>query len=456
MKDLKVITLFIIFIIITKDVNGARPRLPRCLDVNRVAWRNFEPFFVYQGDNYTSGGGIVEKIFNMTLRSCCIGDLVYSHEFNFESQDDLSDILLNERVKSTFEYIFPVQRTTGSNNFLIYPFVPLVVSPGLALFSVPQKGGAEAIFHSIKGIIPFLVLMSLCVGIAGTVFWMIENMTLAWYGERPERFSKGVVDGIWWAFVTMTTVGYGDIIPKTKPGRVFSVLWVFVGLVFCGFTISSITTGIILSITKKEIELLEQNVAVLRGSEEFRYVTKKQGYAFEFDSIEEIAESLRTETIKIALIDTMVAGHFQEALEGFELNKIIESMTTVGVIFLNDGSKFAKCARNYIYDKQQEVLNEISQSVRIVKFSPKSGGDSFLIDPSLPVFRIGLISMSGTLIFFIVCGVSKDWYAKCCKKPQEKKSVKELREEHKDELINTFTDIKSTCENFIFEIENKC
>ena len=96
------------------------------------------------------------------------------------------------------------------------------------------------------------------VAIAGTLFWMMENMICAYYGEEPERFHPGVMNGVWWAFVTMTTVGYGDQIPKTKVGRVFSVAWVFIGLSFCGVFISTMTIDLLTHFSNREVSLMDK------------------------------------------------------------------------------------------------------------------------------------------------------------------------------------------------------
>ena len=53
-------------------------------------------------------------------------------------------------------------------------------------------------------------------------------------------------------------------------------------------------------------------MAVLRASEEYKYVSKKQGIPFEYDSVHEIAQSLHKKTVDIALLDVMVAGRYQE------------------------------------------------------------------------------------------------------------------------------------------------
>ena len=455
----RIFILTIIIALTVTYVDGAVPNRPRCLETNRIAWRKSPPYTNYVNFTYR---GIVEAIFKYSMRSCCIGSLIYNRTVIFNSQGDITGIVTNKEISDAIEFILPVQRNAKSSNFLVYPFVPLVVSPGLAVYIMPSNDGAVAIFHSIKAVVPFIIFMVICVGIAGTLFWMVENMTLALYGEMPEHFKPGIMNGIWWAFVTMTTVGYGDTVPKTKPGKIFSILWVIAGVVFCGLFISSITTDLIISLTKKEIELMNQGVAVLRGSEEFNYASKKQGIPFEYDSVSEIAESLQKKTVTIALIDTMIAGYYQEDLKQFTLNKIIETMNSNGVIFLNEGSKYASCIRNYIFDRQQEVLNEVSKNVKVIKYNSNEGAStSKLIDPSLPTFRYSLIFMSGALILFIFCGILRQWINETFITKQ-KSNETSLEEEqnanlpgncYRRELINAIGDIKSACEYFINHLE---
>ena len=458
MKSPLDILMVMLFVINIEYNEGAAPLLPRCLENNRIAWRKWPPYTEQINSTYI---GIVEEIFQEGMRSCCNGKLTYNRSTIFNSQGDVTDILEDTNTGQMVEFILPIQREITSKTFLIYPFVPMVVSPGHALFIKQKDVGTLAIVNAINDIVPFILLMIICVGSAGIFYWMLENMTLAWYGETPERFNPGIINGIWWAYVTMTTVGYGDQVPKTKPGRIFSILWVIVGISFCGVFMSTITSSLILSLTRKDIELMNKAVAVLRGSEEYRYAFQKQGIPFQYDSVHEIATALNEETVSLALIDVMTAAYYEEELKGFILDRIIETMTSNGVIFVHKGMKYATCVRNYIFDSQDKILNKVSETVKVITYkSYEKTTTSNIMNPSLPTFRMFLLTMVVTLLFFIFCGVLKQWIEKK-KSSKEKSSGNHLsdreqlidRNNYRHELIHIINDIKTTCESFIRDLE---
>lgn len=440
--------------------DSARPKNPRCLEENRVLWRDAKPYTTIVNNSHT---GIVVKVFKKAMDTCCDGHYHFEFDLNFTSQAEIPDILMDEKKNREIEFVLPVQRDSKAKNFLIYPFVPLVVSPGIAVFVKPSKPGAQAIIQAVSSMAPFMSLIAIGVGIIGCLFWMIDNFTLLCFGEEPEPFYEGVVGGIWWAFVTMTTVGYGDKVPKTKPGRILSVFWVIWGLVFCGICVSSLTSGILVSITKTEVTIMSENVAVLRESEEFKYARNKQANTFEFDTVEEVIEALQVGNVTIALLDAMVAGSYKELLSVMTLNKVIETMTSNGVIFVNDGAKFAQCFREYIMDRQQAILELVTQNVDSVQYSSFSD-DTMLIDPNLPMFKYGISGMVGLLLIFMFFGLSSEWIRKYWKKRKLKKKLKRIgpleqtrREEMEEErkvLLREFTEIVDVCNDFIEKLEN--
>lgn len=153
-----------ILTIILRSSYGARPKLPRCLEVNNVAWKKLPPFTEDVNHNYNDSNGIVEKIFNLAMSSCCFGELTYNHSVLFESQEDVSKLLIETSVKNHFDFLMPIQRDLVSQSYHIYPYVSLVASPGFAVFMVPTKDGGAAVINSIKGVLPFLSVMLLLVG----------------------------------------------------------------------------------------------------------------------------------------------------------------------------------------------------------------------------------------------------------------------------------------------------
>ena len=84
-------------------------------------------------------------------------------------------------------------------------------------------------------IIPFLVLVMLMVGAAGTA--AVEILS-------PNSFAS-VGDAAWWAATTVTTIGYGDVVPATSGGRVIAVFVMFASVATVSFTTAVVTASFV-------------------------------------------------------------------------------------------------------------------------------------------------------------------------------------------------------------------
>jgi voltage-gated potassium channel len=84
-------------------------------------------------------------------------------------------------------------------------------------------------------IIPFLILVMLMVGAAGTA--AVEILS-------PNSFAS-VGDAAWWAATTVTTIGYGDVVPGTSGGRVIAVFVMFASVATVSFTTAVVTASFV-------------------------------------------------------------------------------------------------------------------------------------------------------------------------------------------------------------------
>ncbi|MCD4651902.1 MAG: ion transporter, partial [Candidatus Cloacimonetes bacterium] len=80
----------------------------------------------------------------------------------------------------------------------------------------------------------FIIVLIIC---SATVMLALERQ------NKATNQYNSFIDALWWAIVTITTVGYGDIVPKTTVGRIVGI-----GLIFVGFTLFSLFTGLIASL----------------------------------------------------------------------------------------------------------------------------------------------------------------------------------------------------------------
>lgn len=417
-------------------------------------WKSSPPYTDYVNETYT---GIVEMIFLKSMRACCAGDMIFERPQTFVSKDDLTDLLMNKSLNQDFEYVLPVQGAEKSEKLIMKQFVPMVISPGSALIVKPDDDAASLIIYAVSNSMPLIIAMLFVVGISGTLFWALENMTLALYGDEPERFVIGIANGIWWAVVTMTTVGYGDHVARTKPGRIFSVFWVIAGVSFCGIFISALTMDLVASLTPKTYELSGINVGVLRSSEEYKYVNKKQGTPFEYDNIPDMVQALRDNTIEYVLIDVFIAGQYTEELKEFKLGRIVEAMTSNGVMYLNKGLKFVQCVRNYIFSSQQEILVYVSENAKVLPSNNEAPSSSSLMDPSSSIFQLSVLGMFGALVVSVIIGVTVQKIQKMCEGVCDSEEERQIaqRAKYRNELEDIFEDIKTKCDTILSESEEK-
>ena len=136
------------------------------------------------------------------------------------------------------QYIFSFY---GIIDFLsIFPAYLSVIFPATQALSVLRwlsfvKEGSmlmDALKHSAKKILIFMLFVFISAVILGTVMYAVE-------GERNPLMTS-IPKGIYWAVVTLTTVGYGDITPVTPMGQFIAIV-----VMILGYSIIAVPTGIV-------------------------------------------------------------------------------------------------------------------------------------------------------------------------------------------------------------------
>lgn len=123
---------------------------------------------------------------------------------------------------------------------------------------------ASAIWRARGKVVVFLSVVLICVTIAGTAMYEVENRERKAKVTAEEEAGnesidrsvnsstenvpaatsqtkfKSIPDSIYWAIVTMTTVGYGDIVPQTALGKLLSAV-----LILVGYSLIIVPTGFV-------------------------------------------------------------------------------------------------------------------------------------------------------------------------------------------------------------------
>jgi len=83
--------------------------------------------------------------------------------------------------------------------------------------------------------------------------------------------------------------------------------------------------------------------------------------------MDEIIKALERKEIKGFLIDNYVESVYQDRLVKFHRQMVIEHVTSYGVVFLNDGVRYASCIRDYVFSHQSDISDLITKSVELIQ-----------------------------------------------------------------------------------------
>ena len=85
--------------------------------------------------------------------------------------------------------------------------------------------------------------------------------------------------------------------------------------------------------------------------------------------MEDIASSLEKGTSSGALLDSYVAGFYQNLFKKFRLNDLKEDFFNYGFVLMPSVVKYERCYRNYLASTQDELFSTVSQNIIPLKVS---------------------------------------------------------------------------------------
>jgi len=146
----------------------------------------------------------------------------------------------------------------------------------------------------------------------------------------------------------------------------------------------------------------------LQNSEEFRLGVKRNADVKGYSSVPAIIEALNQGVIQGALLDTYIAGEFQENLVEYKLQEILEHVFVYGVVLARDAEKLEKEMRTFLERKQSQIYSIISQVVKPLKENKASKAansqSGALFDAGSPFFKKILIAGSAVLGILLLIG----------------------------------------------------
>ena len=122
----------------------------------------------------------------------------------------------------------------------------------LARYNRAIKEFMSAVKVAKEQIVLFMFITFILIYLSAVGIYYFENEA------QPEHFAS-IFDSLWWAIITLTTVGYGDVYPITVGGRVFTFCILLIGLGIVAIPTGIISSALMKSIDRKELENSNEN-----------------------------------------------------------------------------------------------------------------------------------------------------------------------------------------------------
>jgi len=369
----------------------------------------------YKGIMYTTVTDMIDEVCGNCAkghgRSKLLWNEVSVSGVNENKLSDVKNAIVNPDPKNQYDLFLPIEG--GKNNIRYrssYYFLPMIESPGIAFMTVGEPDGesAKAMFTSILGGWPILVLTIVMALLSGVIMWMLDTY---WNEEQfPRSIHQGVAEGFWWAFVTMTTVGYGDIAPIGVPGRMFAIIWILTGLVIIAIFTSVITTSLtVVSLTSGK-KLYGSKVAALTDSSEYRMGVIRNADMKNLSTVYEISRTMKNREVVGSLIDAYVAAYYQKdqfSEKAFSVQEIFSSNKAYGIVLGKRMSKNSiyKALQKWVESSKAKITTRIEDSTVNLKEPEVEGASSDLFDPANPIFEKSIIGTCIILVVLVIGGL---------------------------------------------------
>ncbi|XP_065059202.1 uncharacterized protein LOC135686791 [Rhopilema esculentum] len=400
----------------------------RCPDSLNLAFAKMPPY-VYK-EKGSAVSGVFVKILTDALNFWCPDQTNITFTEVTTGFVGLEEKILND----TADVIFPVPYALNKKFFIGRPFIPVVETPGIAFYTTVTPNAKNAIADAISNGWPALVIVIMSALIAGMIFW-ISDLVQQWWNpkkmqSREASFFEGPFRGFYWAMVSMTTVGYGDFYPRSSFGRVIATLWILMGIVITSMFTATVTTILLAAVLASDISLSGTSVGVLESSIEYNLAVKRNAFPIAHTSIDHLLSSATNSKHQAALLDSFIAGHFQEKFIKFRLVEIIEHVFSYGIVLSDKGLWLEPNIRSYMQNNKEKLFKIMSMTIRPLK--PRDSGsdaekksNSLLSIHNKAVFATLVGTMSMILILSILGLLWEKTYLRrrCSEQKSEHKEI---------------------------------
>lgn len=416
---------FLLFVNLVVFVGCPLPKLFKCPGEIYIGWKETPPYVVYNETADLVTGPVVD-ILEKGLVKCCRNNvtLVYSAQF-FEYIT-----LVENSLNSSLDIVLPIRTAPDKENFLAFPFVSLVESPGSVLYNLRKGSAGTAIKKSIAASLPLVSLLIVWVINVGVAFWIAEILPQKYGEDRTfKEMLKELWEGIWWSFITLATVGYGDILPTRLLSRIICYMWLLCSSVAIAAYTATVTSVLVSECFSAELDITGSEIGVIRGSKEHKLIVQKNGFPQAYTDVSQFIHALNVhKELTGGIIEIFTASYYQENFKNYRIQTVIEDVSAYGAVLRTRTVKLRNCLTQHVLSTQGEIYDNIRKLLPPLRtnftISTIEESSQSLLSPSTVNLRAVLISLSITMVTLCAIGFLREKLF--LKKPLKKDDLEEF------------------------------